>query len=78
MTNYWRLGKWLDKRGIPQEWLIKETGLHKTTVGDLTNNDERIPSGRTMERSLMHFESMIPPLNKTISGTCDVMTCLFL
>jgi hypothetical protein len=64
MTNYWRLGKWLDKRGIPQEWLIKETGLHKTTVGDLTNNDERIPSGRTMKKILDALRKYDPTLKQ--------------
>lgn len=45
-----KLGKWLDKRGIKQEWLIKEGKISKTTVSNLCNDEEYVPSGSTMQK----------------------------
>lgn len=47
-----QLGRWLDRRGITQQWLTKKSGLNKATVSDLCTNNERTPSGTTMKKIL--------------------------
>lgn len=43
-----KLGKWLDKRGIKQEWLVQQTGLNRNTIRLTCNERGNIPSGTTM------------------------------
>ncbi|PDY49297.1 transcriptional regulator, partial [Bacillus cereus] len=42
-----KFGKYLDKHGIEQEWLIRKSGLGRNTVGDLANNPDRSPTRKT-------------------------------
>lgn len=45
-----KLGKWIDKRGIKQEWLIKQSGVNKQTISLSCNDKDYMPSGRTMQK----------------------------
>lgn len=53
-------GKWLDSRGIKQEWIVKETGLNKATVSDLASNPERSPTRKTMQKILRAAKKIDP------------------
>lgn len=53
-------GKWLDKRGVKQEWIVKETGLNKATVSDLASNPERSPTKKTMQKILRAARKIDP------------------
>ncbi|QTL52848.1 helix-turn-helix domain-containing protein [Priestia aryabhattai] len=55
-----RLGKWIDKRNINQEWLVRKSGLGRSTVGDLVNNSERLPTQRTMKKILQALRRIDP------------------
>lgn len=55
-----KLGKWLDRRGITQEWLREETKLSKNTISDLTNNSDRLPTQRTMIKILKALRGIDP------------------
>lgn len=55
-----KLGKWLDKRGITQSWLMRKTGLNKNTIGDLTSDPERLPNARTMSKILKALREVDP------------------
>lgn len=44
------LGKWLDKRGIKQEWLIQKSGINKNTITSACGDMSYIPSGRTIQK----------------------------
>lgn len=46
------LGEYLDKHGIPQQWLVDETELNKFTISKLCNDENHIPHGRTMKKVL--------------------------
>ncbi|QWH09566.1 helix-turn-helix domain-containing protein [Bacillus mycoides] len=57
-----KLGKFLDKHGIEQEWLIRKAGLGRNTVGDLANNPDRSPTRKTMQKILQvlrEFDSRV-------------------
>ncbi|CAM3958712.1 HTH cro/C1-type domain-containing protein [Paenibacillus alkaliterrae] len=45
-----RLGKWLDNKGIKQEWLIKKSGLGRNTITWACGEEDYMPSGKTMQR----------------------------
>lgn len=54
------LGKWMDRRGIKQEWLTKESGLSKKTVSAVCNEDGHIPNGRTMQKIVQALRTVDP------------------
>lgn len=35
-----KLGKWLDERGINQQWLVKEANVSKDTISKLCKDDD--------------------------------------
>ena len=39
-----KLGKFLDKHNIEQEWLVRKSGLGRNTIGELANNFNRYPT----------------------------------
>jgi hypothetical protein len=55
-----RLGKFLDARGIKQQWLADEAKLNKKTVSQLATDDEYIPAGRTMKKVLQALRKVDP------------------
>lgn len=55
-------GKWLDKNGIPQEWVAKETKLNRFTIYKLANKKDHMPSRRTMKKIL----AALPKIDPTI------------
>ncbi len=55
-----KLGKWLDKRGVTQSWLMKKSGLNKNTVGDLTGDPDRSPNQKTMKKILKALREIDP------------------
>ena len=58
-----KLGRWLDKRGITQSWLMKETGLNKNTVSDLTSDKDRSPTLKTMQKVIKALKEVDPKVN---------------
>ncbi|MGG1600969.1 helix-turn-helix domain-containing protein [Paenibacillus naphthalenovorans] len=55
-----RLGKWLDRHGKTQEWLIRESGLGRNTIMDLANDGGRSPNARTMQKILNALRTIDP------------------
>ncbi|MGW9128123.1 transcriptional regulator [Paenibacillus chitinolyticus] len=47
-----KLGKYLDNRGIKQNWLVEAAELDKNTVSQLAKDDDWLPTSRTMKRVL--------------------------
>jgi hypothetical protein len=58
--NRTKLGRWLDARGITQQWIREKTGLNKNTVGDLVNDPERSPTQATMRKILKAVREIDP------------------
>jgi len=55
-----RLGRFLDSKGIKQQWLVDETKLNKKTISHLATNDEPLPSGSTMKKILAALRKVDP------------------
>ena len=45
-----RFGQWLDNRGLTQEQMSNMSGVSQRTLGDLANNDNKIPSYDTRKK----------------------------
>lgn len=45
-----KLGKWLDDRGITQQWLVKSSGVSRTTVSDICSDDNHTPNLSTIKK----------------------------
>ncbi|MGN8234444.1 helix-turn-helix domain-containing protein [Priestia flexa] len=58
-----KLGKWLDQRGITQAWLMKETGLNKNTISELTSDKDRSPTLKTMQKIIKALRKVDSSVN---------------
>jgi predicted XRE-type DNA-binding protein len=59
MKSRSRLGKWMDKNGISQEWLSKQTGINRNGVSDLcdgTVNNPRSGTRATIIKALRQVD----------------------
>ncbi|QPC47093.1 helix-turn-helix domain-containing protein [Mangrovibacillus cuniculi] len=54
-----RLGKFLDKRGISQNWLAKEAKVNKNTISDLSSG-KREPSLATIKKIMKVIREVDP------------------
>jgi predicted transcriptional regulator len=45
-----KLGKWLDSRGITQQWISRKTKLNKATVSRICSESDYIPSGTSIHK----------------------------
>jgi predicted transcriptional regulator len=54
-----RLGKWLDERGISQEWLISKSKVSRTTVSELASG-KRQPTLETVKKLMKAIREVDP------------------
>lgn len=57
-----KLGKWIDQRGIKQEWIIQEGGVSKGTVVKVCNEYGYVPSGSTMKKIIKALRKVDPSI----------------
>lgn len=56
-----KLGKWLDKRGVSQQWLSKTAGVSRTVVSDLCNGKKDYnPNTSTIKKLLSALRRIDP------------------
>ncbi|MFS1511330.1 XRE family transcriptional regulator [Chengkuizengella sp. SCS-71B] len=54
------LGKWIDRRGIKQEWLINKTKLGRNTITWACGNGDYMPSGKSMQKIIKTLKEVDP------------------
>ena len=54
-----RLGRWLDERGISQEWLVKKSKVSRNTVSELTAG-KRNPTLPTVKKLMKAIREVDP------------------
>jgi transcriptional regulator with XRE-family HTH domain len=65
MFGFWggkqrsRLGKWLDERGISQEWLVDKSKVSRNTVSELASG-KRNPTLPTIKKILKAIREVDP------------------
>ncbi|MGA6841325.1 XRE family transcriptional regulator [Priestia megaterium] len=55
-----KLGKFLDRHKIDQEWLVRQSGLGRNTIGDLANSNDRSPTTRTIQKIMKVIRKIDP------------------
>jgi predicted transcriptional regulator len=55
-----KLGKWLDARGITQEWLVRKTKLNRTTISKISSDDEYSPTLPTIKKIMKALREVDP------------------
>lgn len=55
-----KLGKWLDKYGVTQEWLVKKTKLGRNTISKLCSDKEYQPRMSTVKKILKAIREIDP------------------
>ncbi|MGO4346309.1 helix-turn-helix domain-containing protein [Paenibacillus sp. MCAF9] len=60
MKDRSRLGKWLDRKGVTQEWLAKETGLNRSSISDLCDGTVNSPRSGTRSKIIKALRQYDP------------------
>jgi predicted transcriptional regulator len=55
-----KLGKWLDKRGITQEWLVRNTKISRTTISKIASDKEYSPTLPTIKKLMKAIKEVDP------------------
>jgi hypothetical protein len=55
-----KLGKWLDQRGMTQEWLRSRSRLTRNTISSACSDPDYMPSGSTMQKILKALRQVDP------------------
>ncbi|WP_315900439.1 helix-turn-helix transcriptional regulator [Neobacillus bataviensis] len=59
-----KLGRWLDSRGISQQWLSNNSGVGRTTISDLCKGDnEHTPNMTTIQKIIKALKKIDPNIN---------------
>lgn len=53
-----KLGKWLDTRGIKQDWLMKTGGINKNTASSLCNDVNYNPTLPTIQKIIKALQEV--------------------
>ena len=53
-----KLGKWMDARGMKQDWLIKRGGLNKNTASSLCNDVDYNPTLQTIQKTIKALQEV--------------------
>ncbi|MED1954611.1 helix-turn-helix transcriptional regulator [Brevibacillus centrosporus] len=59
-----RLGRWLDQRGITQQWLSRETELNRATISRIASDDEYTPNLRTVQKIIKALKKVDPRVSQ--------------
>ena len=57
-----KLGRWLDRKGIKQDWVAEKGGVGRTTVSNACGDDQYIPSGSTMKKIIKALREVDPSI----------------
>ncbi|MBZ5753526.1 helix-turn-helix transcriptional regulator [Metabacillus sp. DBTR6] len=55
-----KIGKWLDKYGVSQEWLVKKTKLGRNTVSRICSDKEYSPRTTTIKKLMKAIREIDP------------------
>lgn len=53
-----KLGKWMDARGMKQDWLMKTAGINKNTASSLCNDSNYNPTLQTIQKTIKALQEV--------------------
>jgi transcriptional regulator with XRE-family HTH domain len=60
-----RVGKWLDARGITQEWLVSKTRVSRTTISKIASDKDYSPTLPTIKKIMKAIREVDPNAKPT-------------
>lgn len=58
-----RFGKWLDDKGITQEWVVKKTKISRNTISKIASDKEYSPNLATIKKIMKIVKEVDPNAN---------------
>ncbi|MFE4812778.1 helix-turn-helix transcriptional regulator [Peribacillus simplex] len=55
-----KVGKWLDAKGITQEWLAKKTKINRNTISKIASDKDYSPSLKTIKKVMTAIRQVDP------------------
>ncbi len=55
-----KFGKWLDKRGITQEWIVRKTKISSNTISKIASDKNYSPSLKTIKKIMKVVREVDP------------------
>lgn len=55
-----KVGKWLDQRGISQEWLANKTKINRTTISKIASDKDYEPRLGTIKKIMKAINEVDP------------------
>jgi DNA-binding XRE family transcriptional regulator len=55
-----KFGKWIDRRGLKQEWIAEKSGVSRSTISQLANDDEREPTLKNARKIIKALREIDP------------------
>jgi predicted transcriptional regulator len=55
-----KIGKWLDNRGITQEWLVRKTKISRTTISKIASDKDYSPTLPTIKKIMKVIKEVDP------------------
>ena len=52
-----KFGKWIDKKGIKQQWIVKKSGVSRGTISQLATDDDRTPTLNNAKKIIKALQS---------------------
>jgi transcriptional regulator with XRE-family HTH domain len=53
-------GKWLDHRGITQEWISQKTSISRNTISKIASDKEYSPTLKTIQKIMRAIKEVDP------------------
>jgi predicted transcriptional regulator len=58
-----KLGEWMDRRGLTQEWLAKETGISSNSISDLCSGVAKSPRSSSRAKIINSLRKIDPDVS---------------
>ena len=58
-----KFGKWIDSKGIKQQWVSQKSGVSRGTISQLAIDDERVPTYRNCQKIIKALKEIDPSVN---------------
>jgi transcriptional regulator with XRE-family HTH domain len=55
-----RFGKWIDRKGIKQQWIAEKSGVSRGTISQLAQEDSRVPTLKNAQRIIKALREIDP------------------
>jgi predicted XRE-type DNA-binding protein len=55
-----KFGKWIDKKGLKQQWIVEKSGVSRSTISQLASEDDREPTIKNARKIIKALREIDP------------------